>query len=290
MVSLDEPACPVVGYDAPMYSQRRPWAPALLLATTVAAVLFAASVCAKPAPRASSVAELRLKVLRSYPHDSRAFTQGLLMADGKLYEGTGLHGRSSVRRVDLASGVVEQQTMLPPELFGEGLARVGQRLIQLTWKNGKALVWDIGTLSKVAEFSYDGEGWGLCFDGKRLVMSDGSDRLSFRDPSSFRKQGEVRVRRDGKPLDNLNELECVGGLVYANVWQDNHIARIDPGTGEVTGWIDASMLLDRATAGPVDVLNGIAEMEGTGHLLVTGKLWPNLYEVQIVPAGKDESK
>lgn len=130
------------------------------------------------------------------------------MFDGKLYEGTGLYGRSSVRRVDLESGVVEQAAVLPDELFGEGLARVGQRLFQLTWKNGKALVWDLGTLKKVAEFTYDGEGWGLCFDGKHLVMSDGSDRLTFRNPTTFNKEGEIRVRRGGQPVLNLNELEC----------------------------------------------------------------------------------
>jgi glutaminyl-peptide cyclotransferase len=252
--------------------------------------LAAASVCAKPAARPASPASLRLKVLHTFPHDNRAFTQGLLMFDGSLYEGTGLHGRSSVRRVDLASGAVEQETALPPELFGEGLARVGQRLIQLTWKNGKALVWDLTTLRKVAELSYEGEGWGLCFDGKHLVMSDGSDRLTMRNPYTFQKEGELRVRRGGRPLVNLNELECVRGVVYANVWQDNHIARIDGSTGEVTGWIDASGLLDPAEAATVDVLNGIAEMENTGHLLVTGKLWPHLYEVEVVPAAKDAPK
>jgi glutaminyl-peptide cyclotransferase len=278
-----------VGYDAGMVSTRRRFSPGLLLATVAATVVIAASVCAKPTTRLSTVTELRLKVVRTYPHDSRAFTQGLLMFDGKLYEGTGLYGRSAIRRVDLTSGMVEQQAPLPSDLFGEGVARVGQRLIQLTWKGGKALVWDLGTLTKVAEFSYEGEGWGLCFDGKRLVMSDGSDRLAFRDPTNFQKQGEIRVRRDGKPLTNLNELECVGGIVYANVWQDEHIARIDPSTGDVTGWIDASGL-DRSSNQPVDVLNGIAVMEGTGNLLVTGKLWPNLYEVQIVSAKKEGSR
>jgi glutaminyl-peptide cyclotransferase len=255
-----------------------------------AVVLGAASVCARSAAHPSSSASLRVKVLRSFPHDTRAYTQGLLMFGGKLYEGTGLYGRSTVRRVDLASGVVEQEVALPPDLFGEGLARVGQRLFQLTWKNHKAVVWDLVTLAKVAELRYEGEGWGLCFDGKRLVMSDGSDRLTFRNPTSFRKEGEVQVRRGGKPVANLNELECVRGAVYANVWGDSHIARIDPQTGEVTGWIDASGLLEPSEAASADVLNGIAELEGTDHLLVTGKLWPRVFEVQVVPAGRDESK
>lgn len=265
----------------------RRMSPAPLYWFFAVAVLMAASVCAKSAAKPGRTSELRLKVLRTYPHDSRAFTQGLLVVDGKLYESTGLFGRSSIRRVDLASGVVEQQVALPAELFGEGLARVGDRLIQLTWKNGKALVWDLGGLKKVAEFSYDGEGWGLCFDGRRLVMSDGSDRLTFRNPGTFARVGEVHVRRNGSPVVNLNELECVGASVYANVWQDDHIARIDPATGEVTGWIDASGLLDRGEAASADVLNGIAEA-GAGHLFVTGKLWPNLYEVEIVSAGKDD--
>jgi glutaminyl-peptide cyclotransferase len=264
--------------------------PGLLISTIALAVLMAASVCAKNAVRPSPVASLRLKVVHTYPHDSRAFTQGLLMLDGKLYESTGLYGHSSVRRVDLASGMVEQQSILPPELFGEGLARVGQRLIQLTWKNGKALVWDVGTLTKVTEFSYDGEGWGLCFDGKRLVMSDGSDRLTFRNATTFDKEGEVHVRRVGRPLGNLNELECGRGPIYANVWQDSHIARIDAATGEVTGWIDASGLLDRSEAVSADVLNGIAEMDGSGHLLVTGKLWPHLFDDDIVSDAKDEPR
>ncbi len=273
-----------------MLSNRRRLVLSLLVASLAAAALIATSVCAKPAVARSTVSQLRLRVIRTYPHDSRAFTQGLLMFDGKVYESTGLHGRSSVRRVDLSSGIVEAQTALPPELFGEGLARVGQRLIQLTWENGKALVWDAGTLSKVGEFSYEGEGWGLCFDGKRLVMSDGSDRLTFRNPATFERIGELRVRRDGRPVAKLNELECVGGLVYANVWQDNHIARIDAATGVVTGWIDAAGLLDRAFVESADVLNGIAVMEGTGNLLVTGKLWPNMYEVEIVSSAKDETR
>ena len=264
---------------------QRPFS-SIACATLVALAVGAGSVCAKPAARALSPPAFRLKVVRVYPHDVRAFTQGLLLLDGKLYESTGLNGRSSVRRVDLTSGQVEQESRLSAEFFGEGLARVGQRLIQLTWKNHKALVWDVATLEKETEFSYDGEGWGLCFDGRHLVMSDGSDRLTFRNPGSFAKEGEVRVRLAGRPLANLNELECSGDVVYANVWQDNHIARIDAKSGEVTAWIDASGLLDPSESAGADVLNGIAEMASTGHLLVTGKLWPHVYEVEVVPDPK----
>jgi glutaminyl-peptide cyclotransferase len=250
----------------------------------------AASVCAKPAAPRAATPSFRLRVVRVYPHDPRAFTQGLLFLDGKLYESTGLYARSSIRRVDLASGQVELEAQLPAELFGEGLAQVGQRLFQLTWKNGKALVWDLARLTKDREFTYEGEGWGLCFDGRHLVMSDGSDKLTVRNPTTFAKEGELRVRLAGQPLANLNELECVGGAIFANVWQDNHIARIDANSGNVTAWIDASGLLDANESAGADVLNGIAELPSTGHLLVTGKLWPHLYEVEVVPTAKVETR
>ena len=224
-----------------------------------------------------------MRVVRTLPHDRTAFTQGLLFFDGKLYESTGLLGQSSLRRVDPESGAVEARVALEPELFGEGLARVGWRLFQLTWQNGRVLVWTLATLKKEREIAYQGEGWGLCFDGRRLVMSDGSDRLTFRDPETFAKVGELVVRRAGVPLRNLNELECVDGVVYANIWQDPHIARIDPTSGDVTGWIDASGLLGADDRQGTDVLNGIAEVPGTRRLLLTGKLWPRAFEVELVP-------
>jgi glutaminyl-peptide cyclotransferase len=270
---------------------RRQLAAARVLRLAVAFLaVAAASVCAKPAAPRAAIPSFRLKVVRVYPHDPRAFTQGLLFLDGKLYESTGLYARSSIRRVDLASGQVELEAKLPAELFGEGLALVGQRLFQLTWKNGKALVWDLARLTKDREFTYEGEGWGLCFDGRHLVMSDGSDKLTMRNPTTFAKEGEIRVRLAGQPLANLNELECVGGAIFANVWQDNHIARIDANSGNVTAWIDASGLLDANESAGADVLNGIAELPSTGHLLVTGKLWPHLYEVEVIPAAKVETR
>jgi glutamine cyclotransferase len=265
----------------PSPSQRLALAGAVLAMAT-------ASVCAKPATRPAALPTARLKVVRVYPHDPRAFTQGLLFLDGKLYESTGLFARSSVRRVDLASGKVELEAKLPSELFGEGLAQVGQRLFQLTWKNGKVLVWDLASLTKQREFAYEGEGWGLCFDGRQLVMSDGTDKLTLRNPATFAKEGEIPVRLAGRPLANLNELECVGGAIFANVWQDNHIARIDAASGDVTAWIDATGLLDGNETAGADVLNGIADMPSTGHLLVTGKLWPHLFEVEVVSAAKTE--
>ncbi len=248
---------------------------------------LAGGACAKTTPdagKARAPVELVARVFRSYPHDRNAFTQGLLFYGGKLYESTGLQGRSSVRRVDPASGVVERQSSLDAALFGEGLARVGARLFQLTWQNGRALVWNLETLKKERELPYTGEGWGLCFDGRRLIMSDGSDQLVFRDPETFAVQGQVAVRRAGQPQAQLNELECVDGVVYANIWQDRHIARIDPKSGEVTGWIDVVGLLTGDEARDVDVLNGIAYLSDRGRFLLTGKLWPRAFEVDFVPA------
>ena len=228
--------------------------------------------------------ELKVRVVRTLPHDRGAFTQGLLMFEGKLYESTGLFTESTLRRVDPDSGTVEAKVALEPDLFGEGLARVGGRLIQLTWKNGRALFWNLSSFKKEREVTYEGEGWGLCFDGRRLLMTDGSDQLFFRDAESFAKTGQVSVRRAGAPVMNLNELECSDGVVYANIWQDTHIVRIDPASGEVTGWIDASNLLSGEDRIGADVLNGIAALPGSRNLLITGKKWPRAFEVEVVPA------
>ena len=275
----------MVGYHAPIMSLRRNACPLFAMVVACAAS-WALVACAKPtaspAP-AAPVEKLRLKVIRTFPHDPHAFTQGLLFFEGKFYESTGLNGRSSLRRVDPDSGVVERGVDLPADLFGEGLARVGGRLFQLTWQNQRALVWNLATLHKEREISYQGEGWGLCFDGRHFIMSDGSDTLALRDAESFAKVGAIAVRRAGRAVRNLNELECIEGVVYANIWQDNHIARIDPHTGEVTGWIDASGLLAPGEARTSDVLNGIAYLPATGHLALTGKLWPRIFEVELVP-------
>ena len=224
---------------------------------------------------------LRVEVVRRHPNDTDAFTQGLLWHDGELYESTGLEGRSTLRRTSV-EGEVRQRVDVPGDFFAEGLARVGDRLFQLTWQSGKAFVYDRETFEKVAEHDYEGEGWGLCFDGEHLVMSDGSDRLAFRDPESFEVVREVRVTRIGRPLRRLNELECVDGAVYANVWQSDDIVRIDPATGAVTATIDASGLLTRAERRRTDVLNGIAWLPDRERFLITGKLWPWAFEVELV--------
>lgn len=236
-------------------------------------------------PTADAAPErLRARVVHVYPHDREAFTQGLEVFEGQLLESTGLLGRSSIRRVDLESGAVLARAPLAEDVFGEGLARVGARVWQITWRNGRAFTWDVRALRVLSEMPYTGEGWGLCYDGKRLVMSDGSARLTFRDADSFAVLGEVTVRQSGAPVTELNELECVDGSVYANVWQQDRIVRIDPATGSVTATIDASGLLEPAERGGTDVLNGIAWWPEHRRFLITGKLWPHVYEVELVSA------
>ena len=225
---------------------------------------------------------LRVDVLRELPHDPSAYTQGLSWSDGRLYESTGRYGESTLRRLDPKTGTVEQRVEVAPNLFGEGLARVGDRLIMLTWKAGRAVVFDAATFEQVRTHRYSGEGWGLCHDGERLLMSDGSDTLTIRDPETFEATGTVRVTLRGRPLTALNELECVDGAVYANVWQDDYIVRIDPVSGRVTHQIDAAGLLSRDEARGVDVLNGIAYNPNTETFYLTGKWWPKMFEVRFV--------
>jgi glutamine cyclotransferase len=217
------------------------------------------------------------------PHDPGAYTQGLVWDHGTLYESAGLYGSSSLRQVDPLTGDVRRRLDLPPGFFAEGLAQVGDRLVQLTWKEGVAFVYDSRTFERVGEHHYEGEGWGLCNDGSRLVMSDGSDRLSFRDPRTFALLGGVDVRLDGRPARQLNELECVGDAVYANVWMTDEILRIDPASGRVTAVVDAGGLLDATDLAHADVLNGIAYDAAKRTFLITGKLWSKLFEVVFVP-------
>ncbi|HEX6276932.1 MAG TPA: glutaminyl-peptide cyclotransferase [Polyangiaceae bacterium] len=244
------------------------------------AAVFGA-ICGASLPEASAQTQaVRPELVATYPHDRQAFTQGLVVHEGKLYESTGLLGRSTLRRVVTATGAVEKSVSLASNLFGEGLALAGDRFFQLTWQNRVALTYDI-ELNPTGQFEYAGEGWGLCYDGRRLVMSDGSSRLFFRNPTTFAVTGDVEVRTATGPVSNLNELECVGSLVYANVWQTDVILRIDPSTGDVLHTIDASGLLTEAEAVGTDVLNGIAYDPRTSHFFITGKLWPKLFEVRF---------
>jgi len=258
----------------------------------LAVVLFVVAGCGAAAPAAptptaaaspSAVLRLRPEVLAELPHDPAAFTQGFEIDGGVLYEGTGLEGRSQLRELDPDTGAVRRSVPLPGQLFGEGITVVGDRIWQLTWRDGVALEWDRATLTLRREVPLEGEGWGLCDDGGgRLVRSDGTDRLRFHDPVTFAEQGSVVVTLDGAPVTQLNELECVGGQVWANVWQTDRIVRLDPATGQVTAVVDAAGLLDPARRAAADVLNGIAAVPGgDGEFLVTGKLWPVTFRVRF---------
>ena len=222
-------------------------------------------------------------VVRAYPHDPEAFTQGLAFDEqGTLYESTGQRGESSLRRVELSSGRILQRHDLSSSLFGEGIAVFGDRIIQLTWQAGRALVYDKASFDLLREFTYRTEGWGLTHDGRRLIMSDGTATLYFLHPGTFAETARLTVRDHRGPVIRLNELEYVRGEILANVWQTDRIARIDPQTGHVTGWIDLTGLLppsDRRQ--PVDVLNGIAYNTRSDRLFVTGKWWPKLFEITL---------
>jgi glutaminyl-peptide cyclotransferase len=222
------------------------------------------------------------RIVNTYPHDPDAFTQGLLYRDGVLYESTGLNGRSSLRKVRLETGEVLQMQHVSDAHFAEGLTDWDDRLIQLTWRSGVGLLYDRVSFAKKGEFSYQGEGWGLTHDDKRLIMSDGSADLRFLDPTTLREAGRVTVTDRGAPIPNLNELEFVKGEVLANVWQTEEIVIVAPGTGRVTGRIDMRGLLqDVARSRSVDVLNGIAYDASRDRLFVTGKLWPKLFEIAL---------
>jgi glutamine cyclotransferase len=219
------------------------------------------------------------------PHDTTAYTQGLVFAGGVFYESDGLYGQSRLRRVDPATGRTLASVALGDDYFGEGLALADGRLYQLSWKEQRAWVYDALTLARVDSFSYNGEGWGLAFDGRLLIMSDGTANLRFLDPQTHRIVRQVAVHDGATPLMRINELEYVRGELFANIYQSDSIVRIDPVTGAVRGWIDLSALRPRAGRAPgVDVLNGIAWDDVTGHLFITGKRWPFMYELALRPA------
>lgn len=237
------------------------------------------AACGTAAPE-----RLTVEVLATFPHDPAAFTQGLELVAGRLYESTGNVGASSLREVDLETGEVIRYRPIPQPYFAEGLTAVGDELWQLTWRHGVLFRWDRTTFEPLGEFAYEGEGWGLCLTEDALFMTDGSATLSRRDPTTFELLSQVEVKDDEGPVTLLNELECVDGAVYANVWKADRIVRIDPKSGRVTASIDASALrqqLPRGGAG-VDVLNGIAHLSERGTFLLTGKYWPVAFEVRFV--------
>ena len=235
-----------------------------------------------PAALQHTTPEYSYRVVDAYTHDPGAFTQGLAMADGTLYESTGLYGESSLRRVELATGDVLQMRPLPDSLFGEGIAVWEGRIIQITWRSRTGFVYDRDSFELLQQFRYDTEGWGLTHDGDRLILSDGSSTLYFMDPNSFVELGRVAVYDSDGPVTLLNELEYIGSEVFANILQSDRIARIDPKSGKVTGWIDLKGLLAEVQGPNVaGVLNGIAYDETGNRLYVTGKNWPQLFEIEL---------
>ena len=222
-------------------------------------------------------------VVNAYPHDLRAFTEGLLYRQGFLYESTGLEGASSIRKVELRTGKVLNGVNLPRDIFGEGISDWGDKLIGLTWKTQVGFVLDIEGFALKGRFDYPGEGWGLTHNATELIMSDGTAELRMLDPDTLKEKRRIKITAEGKPVDQLNELEWVDGEIFANIWQTDRIARIDPKTGHITGWIDLSGLLPQKEreGRQVDVLNGIAYDAAGKRLFVTGKLWPKLYEIKL---------
>jgi glutamine cyclotransferase len=256
-------------------------ASALLRLAAVLAALLAA-----PAALAA-VPVWGVSVVHAYPHDRAAFTEGLFYLNGYLYESTGLNGQSSVRKVDLASGRVLQSCAIPRQYFGEGIVAWKDRLIQLTWQSHVGFVDDLATLKELRRFTYAGEGWALTTDGRQIIMSDGTPQLRFLDPETLKETRRLIVTADGVPVKDLNELEWVKGEILANIWLTNFIARIDPATGKVTGWIDLTGLMNPVDLGgdPDAIPNGIAYDEAHDRLFVTGKRWPKLFEIKLVKRG-----
>jgi glutamine cyclotransferase len=232
-------------------------------------------------PPAESIPLLKVRVVKVFPHDPKAFTQGLEYYGGFLYESTGLKGHSSLRKVAIAKGRVLQSASLSPEYFGEGLTIFGKNIYQLTWLSKTGFIYDLSSLRKTGEFHYQSEGWGLTHDEKSLILSDGSDQLQFIDPATFRVQRRLEVYAGREAVANLNELEYIRGMIYANIWHSPRIARIDPHTGQVTAWLDLEEISAKEQVEPEAVLNGIAYDARGERLFVTGKNWAHLFQIKI---------
>ena len=235
-------------------------------------------------PENTAVIKYRYQIANMYPHDPNAFTQGLIFVDGKLYEGTGQEGQSSLREVELQTGQVLKKVDVPEPYFGEGITLLNNKIYQLTWQHHVGFIYDAQKFEQIGKFNYDGEGWGLTTDGHSLILSDGSNRIRFIDPDSFRVTKAIAVLDGGTPVKKLNELEYVNGEIYANIWHDQRIVTIDPQTGRVTGSIDLTGLLQPGDVhDPEAVLYGIAYDPAGKRLFVTGKLWPRIFEIKITP-------
>lgn len=263
------------------------FAVAIVVLALLGALLFwggqqkpSTSTAAIPADTAPPV--YGYQIVKTYPHDPSAFTQGLVYDQGVLYEGTGLYGQSTLRMVELETGRIIKMRPLAPQYFGEGIALWQERIVQLTWREQKGFVYDKASFDSLREFSYATEGWGITHDGKKLIMSDGSANLYFFDPDSLTEIGRITIKEQDKPVARLNELEFIKGKIYANIWQTDRIAIIALETGQVEAWIDLTDLLkSEERAGSEDVLNGIAYDAQSDRLFVTGKLWPKLFHIRL---------
>ena len=253
----------------------------LLIGIIVPSTVFVILIPEKPAD--SEVAHYTYTIINTYHHDENAYTQGLFYEDGELYESTGNYGSSTLRRVKLETGEVLQQHNLPDSYFGEGITIMGDKIIQLTWQENKGFVYDKHSFELLQEFSYSTDGWGITYDGNRLIMSDGTANLYFLNPQTFEKVGQVEVR-ETSPVTRINELEYIKGKVYANIWMEEKIAIIDPQTGQIEGWIDLSGIKDTENQGVDEVLNGIAYDSFGDRLFVTGKMWPHIFEIDVAPS------
>lgn len=256
----------------------------LSLMLVVSAIYVGLRKDGNPNPTVPPTQLYSYSVTNTFPHDSDAFTEGLVFDGGWLYEGTGLYGRSDLRRVNLTTGAILASTPLSGAYFGEGIAVVNDSIIQLTWRTNVGFVYDKDSLAQKGDFSYAGEGWGLTYDGTKLVMSNGSDTLTFLDPATYEATGYIKVRDGNDSISALNELEYVNGDVYANIFGQRKIVIINPQTGQAKGWVDLSDLEGAATSDPEAVLNGIAYDANGGRLFVTGKYWPHIYEITLSPA------
>ena len=262
--------------------------PSVRLPLPAVAIFLIALLPAGAPPAQATVPVFGYEIVKTYPHDPHAFTEGLFYLNGFLFESTGLEGQSSIRKVKLETGEVVQKIDVPPQYFGEGIVNWKRRLISLTWKTQVGFVYDLATLKQERKFSYAGEGWALTQDGKRLIMSDGTPELRFLNPDTLQETGRIKVTYEGQPLRNVNELEWVKGRIYANVWETDMMILIDPASGAVTGVVNLAGLLSASErlAGPDSVLNGIAYDAAHDRLFVTGKNWPKLFEIRVLPAGR----
>jgi glutamine cyclotransferase len=257
------------------------WLVALIIVLAIGALAAWAQYGTQRIPRLQEA-----RVVAAFPHDPRAFTQGLIFHNGWMYEGTGQYGASSIRKVNYVTGTVEQMSSLNRAYFGEGITILGDKLYQLTWLNQVGAVYDVETFNLLTTFMYDGEGWGLTNDGRELILSDGTAVIRFLDPETFAVTRRIEVRDDGRAIERLNELEYIRGEIWANIWYEDRIARISPEDGRVLGWIDVSRIYPRSRRSSEEVANGIAYNAETDQLYVTGKNWPQLFEIELVdPSG-----